>query len=45
MPWLFTSQSYETFFKALKSLSPFGSSQTNFTVLEFLQIAAKVNKV
>ena len=45
MPWLFTSQPCESFFKALRSLSPVGSSQTNFTVLEFLHIAAKVNKV
>ncbi len=45
MPWHFTSQPSESFFKALRSLSPVGSSITNFTLLEFIYLAAKVNRL
>jgi hypothetical protein len=36
LPWLFGSQACESYFKTTRSCSSVGSSQTNFTLTEFL---------
>ncbi|EFX80144.1 hypothetical protein DAPPUDRAFT_304196 [Daphnia pulex] len=35
-PWLFSSQPYESYFKACRSFSPVGSTQLTFTLLDFV---------
>ena len=44
LPWLFSSQSCESYFRAARSFSPVGSTRTNFTVDDFMHsISRKID--
>ncbi|KAK4012167.1 hypothetical protein OUZ56_021266 [Daphnia magna] len=40
-PWLFSSQPCESYFKACRSFTPVGSTQLNFTLLDFIYSRCK----